>query len=114
MAKSEFILDPNKRPPYGRIGIGSWVAFDIAANQLDCKIGKVVAIENEALWRIETPTKDFVRNLLYDINKGKAKIIDPYLMESITNVTSDFKELENWVKEMPERYKKFINKKEEK
>lgn len=113
------ILDDTKVEPYGRLFLGCYVCFDIM-DDVNCKIGKVVSYEcstgniEEALWRIETPCKSFSRALLYDIKMGTAKIIDPVLMGEIEKSICDFKEIEDWVKLIPERYKHFINNKEDK
>lgn len=38
-----YLLDESKKAPWGRVGVGSHVVFDIN-NDVNCKVGKVIAI----------------------------------------------------------------------
>lgn len=88
-----YLLDESKKAPWGRVGVGSHVVFDIN-NDVNCKVGKVIAIASDLenpddaylkQFEIETSTGIEVRNLLYDIPYGKAKVVDPIVSDISIN-----------------------------
>lgn len=85
------IVNPTKVAPYQTIKVDETiVAFD-CVDKL-CKIGRIVSLEGvdtdvysiEAI--IHTGEKEYRRNIMHDIDTGKAYVIDPYISKNFKEV----------------------------